>query len=71
MLVKLKKISGLSEHIKNSGHALKRENIKILAREKDYQKRIFKEASCISKERKLMNKKDEKVEISQIWKRIL
>ena len=68
---KEQKISGLSEHIKNNGHSLKRKNIKILAREKDYQKRIFKEASCISKERKLMNKKDEKVEISQIRKGIL
>ena len=69
----IKNISGLSEHMKKHGHTIKRENIRIVAREKDYKKRLFKEAMLIikEKEKELMNKKEEKVEVSNIWRKIL
>ena len=66
------KISGLSYHIKNTGHNIDWKSTKILFKEKNYIKRKFKEGLAIKKcEGHTMNKKEETKIISDMWENLL
>ena len=66
------KISGLSYHIKNTGHNIDWKNTKKLFKEKNYIKRKFKEGLAIKRcEGHTMNKKEETKIISDMWENLL
>ena len=67
------KITGLSQHVKTTGHNIAWDNVKIIYRENNWKKRKFKEAARITSHNReqLMNKKDERKTISNLWNIIL
>ena len=65
-------VSGLSQHIKQTKHKIKFDDVEILHRESDYTKRKFKEALAIKKgNEQLMNKKEEIKLLSDVWENII
>ena len=69
----VEKITGLSQHLRESRHTPNWKEIEILARENNIVKRKFKESVAISQEKKdkLLNKKEERKVISDIWSAII
>ena len=69
----VEKITGLSQHLRESRHTTNWKEIEILARENNIVKRKFKESVAISKEKKdnLLNKKEDRKVISDIWSVII
>ena len=69
----VEKITGLSQHLRESRHTPNWKEIEILARENNIVKRKFKESVAISQEKKdnLLNKKEERKVISEIWSAII
>ena len=69
----VEKITGLSQHLRESRHTPNWKEIEILARENNILKRKFKESVAISQEKKdnLLNKKEERKVISDIWSAII
>ena len=66
------KLSGLSEHLHSRKHTLDWENVEILTKDNNFTSRSIKEAVYIStSEHELMNKREERSEVSSIWKTIL
>ncbi|MCB1073870.1 MAG: GIY-YIG nuclease family protein, partial [Chlamydiia bacterium] len=66
------KISGLSQHLYTAKHTLDWDNVEILTKDNNFRSRSIKEAIHISTSKhKLMNKREERTEISSIWKSIL
>ena len=66
------KISGLSQHIRDTNHQANFNEPIIMMKEKDFCKRKFKEALVIKKNNdSLLNKKEEKKVISNIWENLL
>ena len=67
------KITGLSQHLRKSRHTPNWKEIEILARENNIVKRKFKQSVAISQEKKdnLLNKKEERKVISDIWSAII
>ena len=66
------KISGLSYHIKNTGHNTDWKSPKILFKENSFIKRNFKEGLAIKRcEGHSMNKKEETKIISDMWENLL
>ena len=71
--IKDKKITGLSQHMKTTGHSPVWDDVRIIYRENKWKKREFKEAVRIilyNKEQ-LMNKKDERKTTSNLWNTVL
>ena len=65
-------ISGLSKHAMESKHNIVFDNAEILHKERNFQKRKFKEAIAIKKQSmSLLNKKEEIKTLSNIWENIL
>ena len=65
-------ISGLSKHIRDTNHNIDWDNIYILNKKNDFQKRKFKEAVAIRKmTKKTMNKKEKVKTISSIWENLI
>ena len=67
------KITGLSQHLGESKHTPIWKEVEIIATENNIAKRKFKESDAITQERKdnLLNKKEEKKVISDIWSGII
>ena len=65
-----KKITGLSQHMKSTGHSPARKYIRIIYRENNFKKRKFKEVARIKlrDNKQLMNKKDKRQAIFNLWK---
>ena len=72
-LRKDKKITGLSQYMKTTGHSPAWNDVRIIYRENNWKKRKFKEAARITSHNKeqLMNKKDERKTISNLWNIVL
>ena len=70
---KNKKITGLSQHVKTTGHSSAWDDVRIIYRENNWKKRKFKEAARITSynKKQLMNKKDERKTISNLWNMVL
>ena len=70
---KNKKITGLSQHMKTTGHFPAWKDVRIIYRENNWKKRKLKEAAKITLHNKeqLMNKKDERKTISNLWNIVL
>ena len=68
-----KKITGLSQQMKTTGHSPACDNVRIIYRENNWKKRKFKEAARIASHNKeqLIDKKDERKAISNLWNIIL
>ena len=68
-----KKITGISQHMKTTGHAPAWNDVKIIYRENNWKKRKFKQTARITSHNKeqLMNKKDERKTISNLWNIVL
>ena len=68
-----KKITGVSKHMKTTGHFSAWNDVRIIYRENNWKKRKFKEAARIISHNKeqLMNKKDERKTISNLWNIVL
>ena len=68
-----KKITGLSQHMKTTGHSPVWDDVRIIYRENKWKKRKFREAVRIILHNKeqLMNKKDERKTTSNLWKTVL
>ena len=68
-----KKITGLSQHMKTTGHSPAWDDVRIIYTENNWKKRNFKEAARITSHNKeqLMNKKDERKTISNLWNIVL
>ena len=68
-----KEITGLSQHMKTTGHSPVANDVRITYRENNWKKRKFKEAARVTVQNKeqLMNKKDERKTISNSWRIIL
>ena len=65
-------ISGLSQHIKESNHNINFDDVEVLYREMNFQKRKFKEAIAIKKHNnQLLNKKEEVKALSNIWENLI
>ena len=69
----VEKITGLSEHLRESRHTPNWKELEIPAKENNIFKRKFKESVAISQEKKdnLLNKKEERKVISDIWSAII
>ena len=69
----VEKMTGLSQHLRESRHTPNWKEIEILAKENNIVKRKFKESVAISQEKKdnLLNKKEERKVISDIWSAII
>ena len=68
----IKNMSGLSQHIKNEKHEINWDDAEILDRDNNYQRRKFKEAVAINKNKEnILNKKEEIKTISYIWDDII
>ena len=72
-LRKDEKITGLPQHMKTTDHSPAWDDVRILYRENNWKKRKFKESARITSHNKeqLMNKKDEKKTINNLWNRVL
>ena len=72
-LRKDEKITGLPQHMKTTDHSSAWDDVRILYRENNWKKRKFKESARITSHNKeqLMNKKDEKKTINNLWNRVL
>ena len=70
---KNEKITGISQHVKTTGHSPAWDNVRIIYRENNWKKRKFKEAARITSynKKQLMNKKDERKTISNLWNMVL
>ena len=68
-----KKLTGLSQHMKTTGRSPARDDVRIIYRENNWKKRKLKEAARIISHNKeqLMNKKDERKTISNLWNVVL
>ena len=68
-LLKDKMITGLSQHMKTTGPSPAWDDTRIIYIENNWKKRKFKEAARITSHNKeqLMNKKDERQTISNLW----
>ena len=68
-----KEITGLSQHMKTTGHSPVANDVRITYRENNWKKRKFKEAARVTVHNKEqpMNKKDERKTISNSWRIIL
>ena len=66
-------MTGLSQHMKTTGHSSAWDEVKISYRENNWKKRELKEAARITSHNKeqLMNKKDERKTISNSWNILL
>ena len=71
--IKDKKTTGLSQHMKTTGHSPVWDDVRIIYRENKWKKREFKEAVRIILHNKeqLMNKKDERKTTSNLWNTVL
>ena len=69
----IEKITGLSQHLRESRHTPIWKEVEIIAKENNIVKRKFKESVAITQERKdnLLNKKEERKVISDIWSAII
>ena len=69
----VEKITGLSQHLRESRHTPNWKEAEILAKENNIVKRRFKENVAISQEEKdkILNKKEERKVISDIWSEII
>ena len=68
----VEKISGLSEHLRQTMHKANFDDVEILNKESNFIKRKFKEAIAIKKNNApLLNKKDEIKAISNVWENII
>ena len=65
--------TGLSQHLRESRHTPNWKEVEILAKENNITKWKFKESVAISQEKKdnLLNKKEERKVISDIWSAII
>ena len=72
-LRKNKKTTGLSKHMKTTGHSPAWDDVRIIYRENNWKKRKFKEAARITSYNKeqLMNKKYERKTVSNLWNMVL
>ena len=72
-LRKNKKRTGLSQHMKTTGHSPAWDDVRIIYRENNWKKRKFKEAARITSYNKeqLMNKKYERKTVSNLWNMVL
>ena len=70
---KNKTITGISQHVKMTGHSPAWDDVRIICRENNWKKRKFKEAARITSynKKQLMNKKDERKTISNLWNMVL
>ena len=70
---KIKKITGLSQYMKTTGYFPAWVDVRIIYRENNWKKGKFKEAARITSHNKeqLMNKKDERRAISNLWNIVL
>ena len=68
-----KKLNGLSQQMKTTGHSPACDNVRITYSENNWKKRKLKEAARITSHNKeqLIDKKDERKAISNLWKIIL
>ena len=68
-----KEITGISQHMKTTGHSRVWDDVRIIYRDNNWKKRKFKEAARITShnEEQLMNKKDERKTNSNSWKIVL
>ena len=68
-LWKDKKITGFSQRLKTTSHSPAWNDVRIIYRENNWKKRKFKEAAKITShnKEKLMNKKDKRKTISNLW----
>ena len=68
-----KKITGLSQKMKITGHSPAWDDARIIYREINWKKRNVKEATRLTSHNKkqLMNKKDERKTISNLWNIVL
>ena len=64
----MKKITGLSQHLREIRHTPNWKEVEILAKENNIVKQNFKESVAISQEKKdnLLNKKEERKVVSDI-----
>ena len=69
----LQKITGLSQHLRESRHTPNWKEVEILTKENNTVKRKFEESVAISQEKKdnLLNKKEKRKVISDIWSAII
>ena len=69
----VEKITGLSQHFRESRHTPIWKNVEIIAKENNIVKGKFKENVGIGQERKgnLLNKKEERKVINDIWSAII
>ena len=69
----VEKITGLLKHLRESTHTPIWKEVEIIAKENNIVKRKFKESVAITQERKdnLLNKKEERKVISDIWSTII
>ena len=69
----VEKITGLSQHLRESGHAPNWKEVETLAKENNIVKQKLKESAAISQEKtdKLFNKKEERKGMSDIWSAII
>ena len=72
-LRKHEEITGLSQHLKTTGHSLAWDDAKLICRETDWKKRKYKETavSASHNKKQLMNEKDEIKAISNLLNIIL
>ena len=69
-----KKITGLSQHMKSTGHFPVWDDVRIIYRENNWKKKKFKEAArkiSHNKEQLMNKKKDERKTISNLWNIVL
>ena len=68
----VEKISGLSEHLRQTMHKANFDEVEILNKESNFIKRKFKEAIAIKKNNApLLNKKEEIKALSNVWENII
>ena len=69
---KKENVSGLSQHIRQTKHKMKFNEVQILNRENNKEKRRFKEAVAIKNSKiELVNKKEEIKVLSEVWENML
>ena len=66
-----KKITGLSRHMKTTGHSPGWNDVRIIYNENNWKKRKFKKAPRITSHNKQLKKKDERKTISNLWNVVL
>ena len=66
------KVSGLSQHLKQTNHEAEFDDVKVLFRERNFRMRKFKEALAIKEHKaNLLNKKEEIKLLSNVWENLL